>query len=119
MKILSDTLKTVSIAARGKRDRFSYGLKDEERAEITATLKRIEEVWCRRRYPEHLSLPEENRLTDFIEEAHRRIGDVGIPDAGKGGNADVFLKRLNDRESAALTIPMDVRPNTSVLVGRR
>lgn len=70
--------------------RVSHGLKDEERAEITATLKRIEDAWCRRRYPDHLSLPEEERLTDLIEEARRRIGDVGFPHTGNGGSADVL-----------------------------
>lgn len=90
MEALGDTLKAVSIAAHGERDRIFHGLKDEERAEVTATLKRIEDAWCQRRYPDHLSLPEEKRLTELIEEARRRIGDVGFPHTGNGGNADVL-----------------------------
>jgi hypothetical protein len=90
MEALASALQDVSKAARGKRDRISHGLKDEERAEITATLKRIEDAWCRREYPDYLSQPEEERLTDLIEEARGRIGDVGFPHAGNTGSAEVL-----------------------------
>jgi len=80
----------VSIAVRGKRQRFSHGLKDEQSAEITATLKRIGDTWCHRGYIDHLSLAEKERLTDLIEETRRRISDIGHPHAENGGSADVL-----------------------------
>jgi len=90
MEALSDALKEVSIAVRGKRQRFSHRLKDEQSAEITTTLKRIEDTWCRRGYIDHLSLAEKERLTDLIEETRTRIGDIGHQHAENGGSADVL-----------------------------
>jgi hypothetical protein len=90
MEALSDALKEVSIAVRGKRERFSHGMKDEQSAEITATLKRIEDTWCRRGYIDHLSLAEKKRLTDIIEETRKRVGNVDHQHAENGGSADVL-----------------------------